>query len=152
LQRRTENNLHSLDFIISYSDGIIGTALELADSEEFAEIREKTIKNILRINKAKTIDIFEIYEFFEANKDSLEAILDIMLMFYRDLIAFKETGKENILINYDKKDIILGNVSAFSIGKLVKCVEIVELTRRNIKQNANYQLSIEVMLMKLQED
>jgi len=31
-------------------------------------------------------------------------------------------------------------------------IEIIEEARRNIKQNANYQLAVEVMLMKLQEE
>jgi DNA polymerase III subunit delta' len=64
----------------------------------------------------------------------------------------KKAGKENVLINSDKKDIILSNVSNFSVEKLLENIEIIEMTRKNIKQNANYQLSIEVMLMKLQEE
>lgn len=152
LQSKNNDNLENIEFITAYSDGIIGTALELTDSDEFAEIREKTLKIILRIKNSKLLDIFDVYEFFEANKDNLETILDIMLLFYRDIIVLKETGRENILINYDKRDIILSNVSTFSLQKLMNSMEAVEVTRKNIKQNANYQLSIEVMLMKLQED
>lgn len=152
LQMKNGESLKNLEFITAYADGVIGTALELTESEEFAEIREKTLKIILRIKNSKLLDIFDVYEFFEVNKDSINTILDIMLLFYRDIIVLKETGKENILINYDKKDIILSNVLGFSMRKLMKSIETIELTRKNIKQNANYQLSIEVMLMKLQED
>ena len=57
-----------------------------------------------------------------------------------------------MLINSDKKDIILSNMSNFTVLKLLENIEIIEMARKNIKQNANYQLSIEVMLMKLQEE
>jgi len=57
-----------------------------------------------------------------------------------------------LLINSDKKDIILKYAGRFSAGKLLNNIEIIEEARRNIKQNANYQLAVEVMLMKLQEE
>ncbi|MCX7747339.1 MAG: DNA polymerase III subunit delta' [Clostridia bacterium] len=141
-----------LDFIISYSDGVIGTALELAGSDEFSALREKTMEILVQISKSKLLDVFRIYDFFEANKNEIDTILDIMLLFYRDMLVLSKAGKENILINSDKKDIIKGNVSAWSDLQLVRNIEIIEQTRKNLKYNANYQLSIEVMLMKLREE
>ena len=79
-------------------------------------------------------------------------IFDIMLLFYRDILILKKTGNQNILINSDKKDIILNNMSDFTVSKLLNNIEVIEMARKNLKQNANYQLSIEVMLMKLQEE
>jgi DNA polymerase III subunit delta' len=64
----------------------------------------------------------------------------------------KRSRNEKILINSDKKDIILNNVSHFSVQKLMKNIETVEETHKMIRQNANFQLAIEVMLMKLQEE
>jgi DNA polymerase-3 subunit delta' len=43
-------------------------------------------------------------------------------------------------------------VDRFKTDKLIENIAAVEEARRNIKQNANYQLVIEVMLMKLQEE
>lgn len=142
----------SIDYIVSYADGVPGKALELIDSEDFRVIRDKAIELVLKLKDSKLIEIFNIYDFFEENKDNVDTILDIMLMFYRDLLIVKKSGNENILINSDKKDIILKNVDGFDINRLIKNIETIESTRRNIKQNANYQLVIEVMLMKLQEE
>jgi DNA polymerase-3 subunit delta' len=75
-----------------------------------------------------------------------------MQMVYRDIMLLKTKQKENMLINYDKKDIILSNADAFTVQKLIRNIELVEQTYRNLKYNANFQLSIEAMLMKLQED
>ncbi|MCR4435009.1 MAG: DNA polymerase III subunit delta' C-terminal domain-containing protein [Clostridiales bacterium] len=139
-------------FIASYADGVIGTALELVNSEEFFSLREKTLEIFLELRKAKLSDIFDMYRFFEANKDHMDTILDTLLLLYRDMLVFKETGKENILINSDKKDIILRNVGNFTVQNLIHHMGAIDTTRRMIKQNANFQLAIEVMLMKLQEE
>jgi DNA polymerase-3 subunit delta' len=152
LARKTGGSLENLDFVAAYSGGNIGAALGFAASSEFKLLREKTFEILIRLRESKLLDAFETYVFFEDNKAVVDSILDVMLLYYRDLLVLKLTGKEKILINYDKKDIILSNVSAFGTRKLVDNIELIEKTRRNIKQNANFQLSIEVLLMKLQEE
>ncbi len=142
----------SIDYVVSYADGVPGKALKLIESEDFRVNRDRAIEVILRLKDSKLIEIFNIYDFFEENKDNIDTILDIMLLFYRDLLIAKKSGNENILINSDKKDIILKNVDGFEISRLIENIAAIENTRRNIKQNANYQLVIEVMLMKLQEE
>jgi DNA polymerase-3 subunit delta' len=152
LQSRFGSNLRNIDFIASFSDGVIGNALELAESEEFGQLRDNAMGIVFRLARSGLEGVFDIYDYFEANKNSIDSILDIMLLVYRDMLVSRTSGNENILINSDKKDIILSNAQEFSMLKLSKNMEIIEEARRNIKQNANFQLSIEVMLMKLQED
>lgn len=139
-------------FIALLADGIIGTALELAGTGNFAPLREKAVETALRLEKGRLSDVFAMYDFFETNKGSVSYILGVMLLFYRDLLILKKTGKENMLINSDKKDIIVDNAGRFSVPKLMKNIAVIEKTLKNIKQNANYQLSIEVMLMRIQEE
>ncbi len=152
LEKKLGAHLENINFIRTYSDGVPGVALELAGSEEFTALREKTVELVFRLAKSKLVDIFTIYDFFEANKNNIDILLDIMLLVYRDLLVAKKSHSGNVLINSDKKDIILRNAENFSLDKLVANIGEVETARRNIKQNANYQLAIEVMLMKLQEE
>jgi DNA polymerase-3 subunit delta' len=140
------------DFIASYADGVIGTAIMLAQSEEFVRLRDEVSKVVFNIQNCKMKEILSMYDFFENNKESISTILDVMTLFYRDLLVVKKTTGENVLINRDKKDIIFNNAVSFSTGKLIKNIETIESTRRNIRKNANYRLSIEIMLMKLQEE
>ena len=141
-----------MDFIAAYSDGVIGTALELAESGEFISLRDRTIDLGLKISRTGLDAIFDMYDFFSENKDKIDIMLDIMQMLYRDMIMIKTSQDEKMLINYDKKDIILTNAADFTVQKLIRNIELLEQTRKNLKFNANFQLSIEVMLMKLQEE
>ncbi|MCX7749452.1 MAG: DNA polymerase III subunit delta', partial [Clostridia bacterium] len=113
---------------------------------------DKTLELVDKMSHARLIDVFDAYSFFEDNKDHVNTVLDIMLLAFRDMLVAKMSWKENILINSDKKDMIFNNVSGFSPGRIIKGIEVIEETRKNIKRNINYQLSIEVMLMKLQEE
>jgi len=141
-----------IDFIASYADGIIGTALKLAASDEFTGIRDKTIDMIIKLSDSKLASVFDIYKFFDENKSYIETVLDIMVLFYRDLIMVKKEQSGHILINSDKKDIILNSARRFSLRKLLSNIEAVETANKYLRQNANFQLTIEVMLMKIQEE
>lgn len=152
LEQRLGKDYPGLDFIVSYADGVIGAALELIQTEGFSEMRDQAAKLVLQLMRAELLDVFSWYDYFETNKGRVDMIFDIMLLLYRDFLMLKKTGNEKLLINSDKKDIILGNVSRFTAGKLAENIECIEGTRLNIRQNANYQLAIEVMLMKIQEE
>lgn len=152
LHKKLGEDFKGIDFIVTYADGVIGTALELANSGEFVSLRDRAIDITMKISSSGLVDIFDAYDFFEDNKESIDTILDTMLLFYRDLFMVKKSGSEKILINSDKKDIILSNVQRLSVERLVKAIDAIEEARRNIRQNANYQLTVEVMLMKLQEE
>lgn len=152
LEVKLGNKLNNLEFIAQYSDGIIGTALELAVSDKFLPLREKTIEIVLEIETTTSSKSFlDICKFFTENKDDIDTILNIMLLVYRDLIVFLVDGKENMLINSDKKNQIINAADKCSLEKLIKNIETIEFIRRSIKQNANYQLAIEAMIIRLQE-
>jgi DNA polymerase-3 subunit delta' len=139
-------------FAVSFADGVIGTALELAGGSDIQSMRDRVLALIAKLGKAKLYDVFGEYSFFEDYKDDIDSILTMMSMYYRDIMVAKETGNENMLINSDKKDIIFSNASGYSVFKLLRNIGLVEAARREIKQNANYQLSIEHLLIKLQEE
>lgn len=152
LIKKYSRNPEEAGFIASYSGGVIGKAIELSESQDFILIREKVFELLRRLKTNAPSGIFDVYTYFEEKKDEVERLLDIMLLYYRDLFILKNTGNENLLINCDKQDIILDDVQAYSKKELVRNIEIIEATRRSISQNANYRLAVEVMLMKLQEE
>jgi len=141
----------NIEFVINYSDGIPGTALNLASSHDFIKLRESAIDIVHKLFMIKDIDFLYIYNFFDINKDNIDTVLDIIIAYYRDLVIAKTGGKENMLINSDKKNKILSEARNHSLERLIKNIEIVEAARVGIKQNVNYQLSIESMILRLQE-
>jgi len=150
LTARFGPDIPDMDFYVSYCDGIIGTAVKLAESGEFKRLRDETISLAIKLSRSQLSDALDAYGFFESNKDSISHILDILLLIYRDLMIAVQTGNQKLLINSDKKDIIFNNIHNFTTHKLAENIEAVETARSQLKYNANFQLAMEVMLMKLQ--
>jgi DNA polymerase-3 subunit delta' len=141
-----------VELAVSYADGNIGIALELAGSGELSILRDKTLELVTCAARGETDKILEFETFLDDNKESIGLILDILLLYYRDLLVMSETGNENILINSDKKDMILKNVRMYSNRRILSSIAAVEEIRRAVKQNANYQLSMDKLLIKIRED
>jgi len=152
IERNLDKPVDNIDFVLSFSDGIAGNALEIAGSEEFIRLREETIQVVLSLHNNNVDESFKAMNFMADNKGVIDTVLDIMMTFFRDLLIYKKTGDEKMLINSDKKGIILNNVDKFTLKRLGESIELIENTKRILQQNANFQLSMEVMLMKLQEE
>ncbi len=138
------------DFIISYADGVVGTALELGQSPDYLDTRNEIMHSVNQLLVSDKGDVFKTYELFEKNSDKIEFILKIMLLFFRDIIIYNQTLNYNILINSDKKDMIIENAN-LKLSCLLKCVAAVWSAKRGLEYNANFQLAIEVMLMKIKD-
>ncbi len=156
-QALTDRTGKSRDLIapaVDYSDGNIGAALELAESGEFSRLRNQVMAFLPGIAKGKTQDILDYSAFMEEQKDNAGLLLNVMLLYYRDLLVMSETGNENMLINSDKKDMIVHNNAARTgcSSRLIDNIEAIEAARRALKKNANYQLVIDQLLFKLRED
>lgn len=137
---------------IDYADGNIGLALELAGSGDFSRLREQVLTLLPGVERGKTASMLEFTAFIEENRDSAGLLLDIMLLYYRDLLIMCETGNENMLINSDKKDMIFNNAQMRTSRGIVGKIDALEAARRALKQNANMQLVVDNLLISLRED
>lgn len=132
------------------SDGIIGKALEFL-KEDYVELRKDTVELCRKIVDAKPYDVFDIYDFFGKHKDDYDKVFDVMVAFYRDIIVLKSTKDVKYIINKDCYEILVEQSQKLSYNKLNDIVKIIMDTREKLRQNVNYQLSVEVMLLNIQE-
>lgn len=152
LIKRYGQSQEKAKFISSFSNGVVGKAINLSQSERFNDIRDNTIDIIdciLKDNdKYRTLSFVD---FFDKEKDAIDDILDIISVWFRDILVIKETGNSKIITNMDKLDTIEKQANKLSKSKINDIIDIVEKTKNDIKSNVNYQLSLEVMLLKIQE-
>jgi DNA polymerase-3 subunit delta' len=151
LEARYGSDDGSFGLAADFSDGNIGIALDLANSGEFSKLRDEILELLPAAAEGRTTSILDFSSFMDSNKESVEIIMHIMLLYYRDLLVISETGNENMLINSDKKDIILDNARKYRNGRLISSIEAIEAAQRALKQNASYQLVIDNLLIKLRE-
>lgn len=133
----------------AYAQGRIGQALELVEDEGFREMRQDILGKLEVLPSVSEGDAYLLAKDLEGYKNDLR-FLDIMELWYRDLLTAKSLREEGYLIQRDKKDAIF-RAAKEPAALLAKKAAAVRTARMRLAQNANFRLTMEVMLMDLKE-
>ena len=133
----------------AYAQGRIGQALELVEDEGFREMRQDILGKLEVLPSMSEGDAYLLARELEGYKNDLR-FLDIMELWYRDLLTAKSLREEGYLIQRDKKDAIF-RAAKEPAALLAKKAAAVRTARMRLAQNANFRLTMEVMLMDLKE-
>ena len=131
----------------AYAQGRIGQALELAEDEGFREMRQDILGKLEALPSMSEGEAYLLAKDLEGYKNDLR-FLDIMELWYRDLLTAKSLREEGYLIQRDKKDAIF-RAAKEPAALLAKKAAAVRTARMRLAQNANFRLTMEVMLMDL---
>ena len=149
------NNIPEIDknyihLYTAYSEGSIGKALQIANSNEFLEIRKNIIYEIQELEKRDLIGIYKTSQIIERYKEDIQVVLDIFLLTYRDCIIYKQNNSFEKVIQKDINYIII-EISKMPIKNLLKKIDAILKAKLYLEQNANFNMTIESLLLKLKE-
>lgn len=82
-------------FLAEFSGGIIGKAINLCESEEFAALRDEEVKLLKDFPKSRFASL-KLADFFKEHEEKEAVLYDIALSFFRDLSVLKEGGDKFI--------------------------------------------------------
>jgi len=136
-------------FIASFSKGNMGKAIDLADSDEFNSLREELINIISSSIEKENFRVFSQSDFFEENSENIELIFSMMLTWFRDLLIYKNTDRNELIINNDKKNILREQAFKLSNRKIHDIIDNILETEDNIKSNVNMKISMELLLLNI---
>lgn len=149
--KEQEINEEKASLAAPLANGSLSKALELIQSENKLAKREKLLIMLEGIKKIDHVNIFKIAEEMEKEKEDIEFTLDVMLFWFRDLLIWKETKEEALLVNIDIIDKYKNYEHQLTRKTLIKAIEVIEDSRRIIGSNANLRLAIEGMFLRLKE-
>jgi len=134
-----------------FSDGIPGRAEDFINNSLYSEIRETIIRMFIESNENDLPTFLKYKDFLVKNKDIWQEVLTCILSYVRDIIIYKEVGKDDLIINVDKLDSIKELAETFSYKKLNNIIDIVNDTKNNLQSNVNAASAYHIMLVKIQE-
>lgn len=80
-----------------------------------------------------------------ANRNELLGKLNVLAGWYRDLMVFKFTGEQRLLIYRDKLNDIRESAPTYEVGELIRIFESVSGTKQKIESNVNPKLALSAM-------
>ena len=118
-----ETNEKVSETILNLAEGSIGRAIQIKDKEELYG----SVENIInKLEQTKKSEIWNTSEIIYKSADDISEILDYMN------IKFFEKGKQN--------------------PQYLNCIQIVEKTKKRLKSNSNYNMTIDNLLLQIWEE
>jgi len=150
IEKRLEIPRRQAMVFAKLSEGIPGRALELAASQEYQQLREDVLELIQKLAHAGMIEAMGYTRFFEERRDMVGIVLDLLELWFRDILVYKETRGIKLIINMDKIATLESLSKIFTSKAIHGMIEKVEETRKMLRYNTNFQMAIENMLLKIQ--
>ena len=85
-------------------------------------------------------------------KLTIDDYLDLMLMWYRDVLMFKSTNDTNLLIFNDQMTLIKNQAQTMSYEGLQDIINSIDRVKVRLQANVNFDLVIELLIMAIKEN
>ena len=135
----------------TFARGSIEKAIELSESADFAIMRDEIQTYIEIMLDKDMIDILEIPTSMEKYKNDSINVLDILINYFRDMMLLKEKVDKSMIINIDKITFIQNMSKKITYSQVSKIIDIIEDTKKKIRSNCNFNISIQVMALNIYE-
>ncbi len=136
----------------SYAQGKLGRGIKLASSEEFSHIKEEALKLVNNVYTYDIADLIDAVKRVTEFKISVNEYIDLLQMWYRDVLLFKVTKDPNSLIFADEINGIRKQASRSSYEGLERILYGLDVAKARLKANVNFELTIELMLLTIKEN
>lgn len=136
----------------AFSQGNIGRAREAASDAAFDDMLGRTLQLVRQAHDMSTAEISERARELKDSKDKIDDILDICLMYVRDVLYYKATADPDSLIFTREISSIRKNAAASSYEGLQEILSAIDKCRVRIRANVNFELALELLLLTIKEN
>jgi len=142
---------YKAEICVAFARGNLGKAAELSENEEFDSLRENVINLLKHIKDMDSWKISEAIKEIGEKKALVLDYFDIMLVWFRDVLLYKACKNSNNLIFAEELQYIKKVSDAMSYEDIEDVINDLEIARKRIDSNVNFDLTMELLLLNIQE-
>lgn len=142
---------YQAEVCLAFARGNIGRAESLAKSGDFENIKNDALYIIRHIQKMDMGEINKAIKKMEDYKLQIQDLLDIILIWYRDILVYKSTKRREKVIFKDEIKSIKASAEEMDYEGIEKIIEAINQTRDRLRANVNFDMVIELLLLAIKE-
>lgn len=143
---------YKAELCAAFAQGNIGRATMLATSEHFNEIKDEALQLLKYIDEMELHEIVSAIKSINKYKLQIEDYLDIIMIWYRDILLYKATKDVEGLVFGDQLKFIKAKASKSSYEGIEKILKSIETAKARLNANVNFDLLMELMLLTIKEN
>lgn len=139
-------------FCTDFAQGNLGKAVRLAISPDYNEIKEDSLRLLRRIQDMDMDEIIQAVRNMGKYKLDITDYIDIMTMWFRDLLMVKISNSPNKLIFKDEFSVMKKQASHVSYEGLEEILQALDKLKIRLEANVNFDIAMELMLLTMKEN
>ena len=143
---------YKADMCTAFAQGNMGRAIMLATSEHFNEIREEAVQLLKYIDDMELSEIVKAIKRISAYKLEINDYLDIIMIWYRDVLIYKATKDMDRVVFRDQMQYIKERARKSSYEGIETILKSLEKAKARLKANVNFDLVMELLLLTIKEN
>ena len=116
------------------------------------EIKEEALQLLKHINEMEISEIVSAIKKIGTYKLSINDYLDIIMIWYRDVLIYKATKDVNGIVFADQLRYIKDRANKSSYEGIETILESLEKAKARLKANVNFDLVMELLLLTIKEN
>ena len=140
------------DFCMDFAQGNLGKAIRLATSDEYKEIIEDVTGVLRKIPDMTVDDIMFAIKNMNHHKLKIGDYIDLMMMWYRDILMLKITGNAGRLMFKEYYTDIRKQSSHISYEGIEDVLKAMDKAKIRLEANVNFDVAMELMLLTIKEN
>ena len=143
---------YKADMCTAFAQGNMGRAIMLANSDHFNEIREEAVQLLKHINEMELNEIVAAVKNISVYKLEITDYLDIIMIWYRDVLLYKATKEIDKVVFKDQLQSIKEQARKSSYEGIELILESLEKAKARLKANVNFDLVMELLFLTIKEN
>lgn len=143
---------YKADLCTAFAQGNLGRAILLANSERFHELREEAIRLLKQFPDMTMEEMIAALKQIREYKLEIEDYLDIIMVWYRDVLLYKATKEIDQVVFREQIKYIREQARKSSYEGIEEILNALERAKTRLKANVNFELVMELLFLTMKEN
>jgi len=143
---------YKAEVCVAFARGNVGKAKSLASSEEFDNVKNEALALVKYVHEMELQEIIQAVRKINEYKLEISDYLDIIAIWYRDVLLFKATKDANPLIFREDIQAIRKAASRCSYEGIENVICSLEKAKKRLEANVNFELAMELLFLDIKEN
>lgn len=143
---------YKAEVCVAFARGNIGKARLLASSEDFENVKNEAVSLLKYIQDMELHEIIAAIKKINDYKLEVNDYLDIMAIWYRDVLLFKATNDVNHLVFREEIQAMRNIASRSSYEGIESVIEALQKAKNRLNANVNFELTMELLMLEIKEN
>ena len=143
---------YKAEVCVAFARGNVGKAKSLATSEDFENVKNEALSLLKYIKDMELHEIIAAIKKITEYKLEINDYLDIMAIWYRDILLFKATKDANHLVFREELTALRQAASRSSYEGIENIIKALDKANARLNANVNFDLTMELLLLEIKEN